>query len=102
MSTCVVTLEVVVSVNNPAGEVLTSKGTTVDVHTFMRFFNFAQRAKRKTETRMARMRVGRYGSPYYVTATHAGDLRVGCHLVEWDELERILRELRTGIKAPRS
>ena len=71
----------------------TSKDLAGDTATFMRFFHFANRARKAHAARNKNMRPIRgYGS-YRVTATHAGDLRVGCTLIEWNELARVYHEL---------
>jgi hypothetical protein len=67
--------------------VCTSRGDSVHRREFERIYTFARRARGANEARSKRMR-GAYGTKL-VSATHRGDVRHGCTLVSWEELNRM-------------
>lgn len=55
---------------------------SVGIKTANRLLTFASRARRKNDARQTRMRIN--GCVRVVSATHHGDLRVGCTLIPYD------------------
>lgn len=58
---------------------------------FIKLFAFARRARKADEARKTRMKLGR--QRYDVSATHQGDVRIGCQLFHWDELRKVAHKL---------
>jgi hypothetical protein len=82
----------------PENTIETSRGSRYSVDEMLKFWRLARRARRTRTARQLRMRIGRYGGAVHVTATHAGDLRIGCQLVPFDELRAAARRLGISVK----
>lgn len=67
------------------GEAVTNYGGSATKRDLERLYTFARRARSKNEARMTVMRLTYHGRQT-ISATHYGDLRIGCTLVAWNEL----------------
>jgi hypothetical protein len=75
------------------GDVSTNYNAFVSEHDFQRIYEFARRARKAKSPRGKRIRLGAHGTKE-MSATHCGDVRIGCTLVAWSELVKIERALR--------
>lgn len=72
-----------------------SNGNSSDFASVLRLCVFALRARKKGEARMTRMRIA--GRIREVSATHYGDVRIGCTLIHCDEIIKINIALRKPV-----
>lgn len=74
-----------------AAHVETSSGYTLTIDDALKVWRFVKLARRKGIALSKRMLLD--GFRYDVSATHKGDLRIGCSLIGWDELRMLAEDL---------